>query len=43
MGGTATWPDPGGVADQAGWIVDAFARLGGINAELDEEERRRRA
>jgi len=42
MGGIANWPDAGGVADQAAWVVDAFAILGGIDAELDEDERRRR-
>ena len=42
MGGIACWPDAGGVADQAAWIVDAFATLGGIDAEFDEDERRRR-
>jgi len=42
MGGIANWPDAGGVADQAAWVVDAFAVLGGIDAELDEDERRRR-
>ena len=41
MGGIANWPDAGGVADQAAWVVDAFSALGSINAELDEDERRR--
>ena len=42
MGGIAHWPDAGGVADQAAWVVDAFAVLGAIDAELNEDERRRR-
>ena len=42
MGGIAPWPDAGGVADQAAWVVDAFAVLGAIDAELNEDERRRR-
>jgi hypothetical protein len=40
MGGIAHWPDAGGVGDQAAWVVDAFAALGGIDAALDEEKRR---
>ena len=40
MGGIAHWPDPGGVGDQAAWVVDAFAALSGIDAALDEERRR---
>jgi hypothetical protein len=40
MGGIAHWPDPGGVGDQAAWVMDAFAALGGIDAALDEERRR---
>jgi hypothetical protein len=32
MGGIAHWPDTGGVGDQAAWVVDAFAALGGIDA-----------
>ncbi len=39
MGGIAHWPDAGGVADQAAWIVDAFARLAALDAEFDREER----
>ena len=39
MGGIAHWPDPGGVADQAAWVVDAFARLAALDAELDNEDR----
>jgi hypothetical protein len=37
MGGTAAWPDAGGVAGQAAWVVDAFA----ICAAADAEEERR--
>jgi hypothetical protein len=40
MGGIAHWPDAGGVADQAAWVVDAFAALGGIDAAIDAEQRR---
>jgi hypothetical protein len=40
MGGIAHWPDPGGVNDQAAWVVDAFAALGGIDAALDAAQRR---
>jgi hypothetical protein len=39
MGGIAHWPDAGGVNDQAAWVVDAFAALGGIDAALDEVRR----
>ena len=39
MGGVATWPDAGGLNDQAAWIVDAFARLANIDAALDKEAR----
>jgi hypothetical protein len=39
MGGIAHWPDSGGVADQAAWVVDAFGLLGGIDAALDEANR----
>jgi hypothetical protein len=38
MGGIAHWPDAGGVSDQAAWVVDAFAALGGIGAELDAQQ-----
>ncbi|OJY71851.1 MAG: hypothetical protein BGP12_09705 [Rhodospirillales bacterium 70-18] len=30
MGGVAHWPDGGGVGDQAAWVVEAFALLGGL-------------
>ncbi|MFZ4410576.1 MAG: hypothetical protein ACOYOH_24735 [Paracraurococcus sp.] len=40
MGGIAHWPDPGGVGDQAAWVVDTFGALGGIDAALDAEQRR---
>ena len=36
MGGLAHWPDGGGVADQAAWIVEAFAMLASIDAKLDK-------
>jgi hypothetical protein len=42
MGGLAHWPDAGGVADQAGWVVDCFGILASVNARLDEDERKRR-
>jgi hypothetical protein len=42
MGGYATWPDAGGVADQAAWVFDAFRTLGGIEAEMDAAKKRRR-
>jgi hypothetical protein len=41
-GGIAHWPDAGGVADQAAWIVDAFTVLGGLNAKMEDDERKRR-
>jgi hypothetical protein len=40
MGGIAHWPDPSGVGEQAAWLMDAFAALGGIDAALGEERRR---
>jgi hypothetical protein len=40
--GIAHWPDPGGVGDQAAWIVDAFATLGTIYATTIESEARLR-
>ena len=42
-GGAAYWPDPGGVGDQAAWIVDSFAMLTAIDATLDNALRRGRA
>jgi len=42
-GGYAHWPDAGGVADQAAWVVDAFGLLTGTAATWDEAERKRRA
>jgi hypothetical protein len=42
MGGIGHWPDPGGVGDQAAWVVDAFGALGGIKAALDEAARKMR-
>lgn len=41
MGGTATWPDAGGLNDQAAWTFDAFRVLASVNHELDEAERKR--
>ena len=41
MCGLAHWPDPGGVGDQAAWIVDAFAMLAAIDAQIDEVSRQR--
>ena len=43
VGGLAHWPDPGGVGDQAAWIVDAFAMLSAIDATIDSDQRRQRA
>lgn len=39
MGGIAHWPDAGGVAQQAAWVVDAFGMLGGIESRLEEERK----
>lgn len=33
MGGFACWPDPGGVNDQAAWLLDAFAILNSAEAQ----------
>lgn len=40
--GMAHWPDAGGVADQAAWIVDAFAALTACDAEMREADRKLR-
>ncbi len=40
MGGIAHWPDAGGVNDQAAWVVDGFAVLGGLDASLDAKRLR---
>jgi hypothetical protein len=40
MGEIAHWPDPGGVGDQAAWVVDAFAALAAMESALDAERRR---
>ena len=40
IGGIAHWPDAGGVADQAAWVVDAFAMLASIETALGNERRR---
>jgi hypothetical protein len=37
--GIAHWPDPGGVGDQAAWIVDAFAALASIDHQMREHDR----
>jgi len=37
--GFAHWPDPGGVNDQAAWVVDAFAALSAIDAEWRAERK----
>lgn len=42
MGGYATWPDAGGVNDQAAWLVEAFGILSAADAEFDEIDRERR-
>jgi hypothetical protein len=36
MGGIATWPDAGGVAAQAAWVIDAFGILAVLDAQIDE-------
>lgn len=41
MGGTS-WPDFGGVSDQAAWIVDAFGVLAGLDAKFDRYQREMR-
>jgi hypothetical protein len=38
--GIAHWPDAGGVADQAAWLIDGFAALGGIDAQWREDARK---
>ena len=40
MGRIAHGPGPGGVGDQAAWMVDALAALGGIDAALDAARQR---
>jgi hypothetical protein len=42
MSGTTLLPDAGGVNDQAAWLIDAFGRLSGLDAEADEAEREAR-
>jgi hypothetical protein len=42
MGGYAAWPDAGGVNDQAAWIVDAFATVSAIDADISEQRRQQR-
>lgn len=37
MGGIQTWPDAGGVNDQAAWVVEGFRTLNGIAADLDRQ------
>jgi hypothetical protein len=41
--GIAHWPDPGGVADQSAWLLDAFAALGGMLARYQEDKRREKS
>ena len=40
--GIAHWPDAGGVNDQAAWIVDAFATVSAIDADISEQRRQQR-
>lgn len=42
MGGVATWPDAGGIGDQAAQVVDAFGMLAGLKASAEEAERARK-
>lgn len=42
MGGVATWPDAGGLGDQAAQVVDAFGMLAGLKAAAEDAERARR-
>lgn len=42
MGGIAHWPDAGGVAHQAAWIVEAFGLLAGFEAKFDKHEKETR-
>lgn len=41
MGGYSHWPDAGGVADQAAWVVAGFGVLTAASARWDEAERKR--
>ena len=41
MGGYSHWPDAGGVADQAAWVVDGFGVLTGTSARWDDATRKR--
>lgn len=36
MGGFAHWPDDGGVAHQAAWIVEAFGMLNSIDEAMSK-------
>ena len=40
-GGIAHWPDAGGVADQAAWVIEAFSTLSSLDAAWSAEERKR--
>jgi hypothetical protein len=40
--GIAHWPDAGGLADQAAWLVEAFAVLSSIDATWRAEDLRNR-
>lgn len=42
MGGIAHWPDPGGVADQAAWVFEAFGMLAGFEAEFEKHDKEQR-
>ena len=42
MGGIAHWPDPGGVADQAAWVFEAFGLLAGFEAEFEAHDKEQR-
>jgi hypothetical protein len=37
--GIAHWPDPGGVAHQAAWIVDAFSALAALAEQLRKADK----
>lgn len=37
--GMANLPDPGGINDQVGWLLDAFAVCNAAEAQLREEEK----
>lgn len=41
-GGIANWPDAGGVAMQAAWVLEAFNALAGAEATFDERRKQMR-